>query len=73
MVIDHRFERLYRQLAARECDQAVVRSENGRLMLVPAASPRLSAMLSAPEWAARVLGVFSPNTPFDELAEQVLS
>lgn len=66
-----RLDRLARQLAARECDQAVVRLPGGKLGLMPADSPRFAAMLNAPAWAARVVGVFSPAINAAELARQV--
>jgi len=70
-VVDERkLERLYRRLVARSGPQAIV-CRSGKFDLVDADSPRLAAMLAVPDWAGRVLGVFSPNVPLDVLRDEV--
>lgn len=71
MVGAEKIARLHRRLAARECAQAVIRLPNDKLDLLPAASPRFTALLRSPAWACRVLGVFSPDIPFDVLCGEV--
>lgn len=67
---DHKLERLHRRLSARSGPQAIV-CQSGKFDLIDADSPRLGAMLAVPEWAGRVIGVFSPDVPIDVLRDEV--
>jgi hypothetical protein len=67
---ERKLERLHRRLVARSAPQAVV-CHSGKFDLIDADSSRFSAMLNTPAWANCVLGVFSPDVPFDVLREEV--
>ena len=72
-VVDERkLERLYRRLVARSGPQAII-CRTGKFDLLDADSPRLGAMLAVPDWAGRVLGVFSPDVPIEVLRAEVVA
>jgi len=67
---DHKLERLYRRLVARSGPQAII-FRSGKFDLLDADSPRLTAMLAVPDWAGRVLGVFTPDVQIDVLRDEL--
>ena len=66
-----RLARLHRQIAARECNQAVLRMPNAAFVLVPVDSPRFSAIMQSEPWSARVLGVFAPGVSLPVLCAEL--
>lgn len=63
---DRNVPRVHRMLAMSTEPQAVLKDRQGRLELVPAASPRVAALPSD-----RIVGVFYPDVPLQVFAREV--
>jgi len=70
-VVNPKLARLHRQIAARACNQAVLRMPDASFGLVPVDSPRFPAIMQSAPWSARVLGVFAPGVALSVLSAEL--
>ena len=70
-MLEHKFSRLVRRIRAQAGACALVRHSAEKFDLIPANSPRLAALLRAPAWSVRVIGIFAHDVSADDLRREL--